>query len=73
MNDRNVTDNVTDKRFAKIIDLIMENDTISTSQIAEELNVTKRTILRDISKLKTDNLITRSGDEKTGRWVIIKK
>jgi len=49
----NVTDNVTDnQRNIKIIELIKINNKISSAEMAEILDVTKRTILRDIEKLK---------------------
>ncbi len=68
----NVTDNVTDKRSELILNLIRKNEKISTTEIARELNVTKRTILRDIEKLKGQNKLKRSGNNKTGYWKIIK-
>ena len=41
---------------------------MTTTQMAERLGVTKRTILRDIEALKEKGLITRIGSEKTGYW-----
>ena len=67
-----VTDNVTD-RGSKIIALIKENNQISTTQMAAILSVSKRTILRDIDKLKQLGQVFREGDEKTGSWKINKK
>lgn len=64
----NVTD-VTDRQHA-IIDLVKEHTNITTTQMAERLGVTKRTILRDIEALKGKGLITRIGSEKTGYWEI---
>ena len=68
----NVTDNVTDNRLKKIIELINKNNTISTIELSKFINVSKRTILRDIDKLKNQNIIRRIGNEKTGHWQIIK-
>jgi fido (protein-threonine AMPylation protein) len=68
-NVTNVTDNVTD-RDSKIIALIKENNHISTAKMAIILSVSKRTILRDIDKLKQLGKISREGDEKTGHWKI---
>ena len=62
----NVTD-VTDRQHA-IIDLVKEHTNITTTQMAERLGVTKRTILRDIEVLKEKGLIIRVGSEKTGYW-----
>ena len=41
--------------------------------MAEKLNVTKRTILRDIEKLKKQNKIKRTGSNKDGQWEAINK
>ncbi|GHT71426.1 hypothetical protein FACS189455_3200 [Bacteroidia bacterium] len=68
-NVTDVTENVTD-RISKIIALIKEDNRISTAKMAIILSVSKRTILRDIDKLKQSGLISREGDEKTGYWQI---
>ena len=62
----NVTD-VTDRQHA-IINLVKEHTNMTTTQMAERLGVTKRTILRDIEALKEKGLIIRVGSEKTGYW-----
>ncbi len=68
-----VTDKVTDiQRRIKIIELIKINNKISTTEMAEIIDVTKRTILRDIEKLKEQNKVKRIGSEKSGYWQIIK-
>ncbi len=64
----NVTD-VTDRQRA-IINLMKDNATVSTIQMAEKLGVTKRTILRDIEALKAKQIITRIGSGKTGHWEV---
>lgn len=63
---KNVTD-VTDRQHA-IINLVKEHTNMTTTQMAERLGVTKRTILRDIEALKKKGLIIRVGSEKTGYW-----
>lgn len=63
---KNITD-VTDRQHA-IINLIKEHTNMTTTQMAERLGVTKRTILRDIESLKKKGLISRVGSEKTGYW-----
>jgi len=39
--------------------------------MAEILSVSKRTILRDIEKLKQAGKISREGSERTGYWKIL--
>ena len=67
-----VIDNVTDvtDRATKILSLIRDNKQITVSDIARHLEVTKRTILRDIEKMKNSNAIKRIGSEKSGYWFI---
>ena len=72
-NDVNVTDNdvnVTDNREETILKLVEENKEISTAKIAERLNISRRTVLRDIEKLKQQGRIKRVGGEKSGYWEI---
>jgi len=70
-------DNVTDKneiatakRTKVILEHIANNPNISTSELATQLEVSKRTILRDINTLKQQNKLERIGKEKTGYWKI---
>jgi ATP-dependent DNA helicase RecG len=71
-NSNNVTDNVTD-RTVLIIEIIKENNKITTNEIAEKLKVTKRTILRDIEILKKQGKLKRVGNEKTGYWELVNR
>ena len=68
--DVNVTDNVTGREQV-IFDKIKQDNKITTTQLANQLNISKRTILRDIEKLKQQNKIKRTGDERTGYWEIL--
>ena len=72
----NVTDDVTDDvtdRAKEIVNLMIENNQITASEIAKYMKVTKRTILRDIEKLKKDNILERIGTDKSGYWKITEK
>jgi len=68
----NVTENVTEKRIDLIVDEIRLNNLISIDQLAKKLKVTRRTIIRDIEKMKNQNIITRIGPDKGGHWEITK-
>lgn len=68
---KNVTENVTENRLHKILNYISHDKKSSTESIAKKLNVTKRTILRDIEKLKNVNKIRYIGSAKSGYWEII--
>ena len=67
----NVTDDVTDRCY-RLLEIIIANNQISTQKMAEIMHVTKRTILRDIEKMKQENQIERIGSEKNGYWKIKK-
>ena len=58
-------------RRDSIIKLIKQNKNYSISKLAELLDVSPRTISRDIEKLKTGKRIQRIGDENTGYWELL--
>ena len=68
----NVTQNVTQNRLDAIIHLIQNENKITTAAIAKKLQLSKRTILRDIEKLKATNKINYVGAAKGGYWKILK-
>jgi len=68
-----VTKNVTkEERLIKILKLVESNPSITTGEIALRLELTPRTVLRDIDQLKTENRLRRVGGRKKGKWIIIK-
>ncbi len=54
----------------EILKLIEKNKNITQKEISEELNITKRTIERNMMILKEMNLIERIGSRKSGYWKI---
>jgi predicted HTH transcriptional regulator len=60
------------KRKIKILELVESNPSITTGEIASRLDLTPRTVLRDIDQLKTENRLRREGGRKKGKWIIIK-
>lgn len=54
----------------KIMDMISQDNTVTTEQMAEALNISKRAILKQISKLKEQGLLQRVGGAKGGHWLI---
>lgn len=68
---KNVPKNVPLKRLDKILALVGKNKDISILELSIQLNVTDKTIKRDISKLKETNKIKRVGSLKTGYWEVI--
>lgn len=52
----------------KIIELIRSDNTITVQAMAQEVNVSKRTIEREMKKLRDNGRITREGGNRHGRW-----
>ena len=57
----------------KIIELIRADDTVTVSAMAESLGIPKRTIEREMKKLRDSERITREGGNRYGRWIINQK
>lgn len=68
-----VVNGVVNTRLNKIIELIKSDKAVSASQIAKALNISSRTVQRDIDKLKKQKRIMRIGSEKGGHWKINEK
>lgn len=72
---RNKKDNAVQSAFpegrrAEVLRMMKEDEQIGVGVMAEQLGVAKRTILRDIDKLKKMGIVERVGPEKGGRWVV---
>lgn len=70
---KNVTKNVTkkEKRQEKIIGYLRLKKHTSTNELSVLLNVTRRTIMRDISELKEQNRIEYVGTPQKGYWKVL--
>ena len=60
-----------EKTEDKIITLIKENSKITTEILAQEIGISKRAVLKQISKLKQLNIIKRNGSPRSGFWEIL--
>ena len=58
------------ERQRNICKLIKDNPQVSVAEMSVVLSVVKRTIERDISKLRDMGIITREGNTSAGRWVV---
>ena len=61
--------NVNDRKNI-ILKNIKETESLDTTDIAKQLNVTKRTIERDLAELRKENKIEYIGSSKNGKWII---
>ena len=68
----NVPKNVPLNRLDDILGLIQKNRDITSSQMAEILKISDKTVKRDISKLKEQNRLKRVGSLKSGHWEVVK-
>ena len=60
------------KTEKKIMDIIANNSNITQQEIADSLNLTNRTIKRNMNLLQAKGIIKRVGANKNGHWEIIK-
>ena len=73
-SNKDVTKDVTkEKRLEEVLNLVSKNKSISTKDIAKLLDVTMRTIMRDIETLRDKGKLKRIGGRKDGYWKIIDK
>jgi len=71
------TDNCTDKIALSdtekaVLELMRQNPNITTTQIADELKVVRRTISNAVKHLKESGIIVRQGSDRFGSWEIVK-
>lgn len=56
-----------------ILQLISENERITSREMANKLTINRSAILKHLKKMQEENIIHREGSQKSGRWVIISK
>ena len=66
-----VLENVPDSRQMKILQAIAADPFITTAKLAEQFQVTDKTIKRDLSALKDKGKIQRIGAERGGHWKVL--
>jgi Fic family protein len=59
------------KNGAKLLNLIAKDPSISTEALGQTLGISKRAVLKQISKLKTQGSLKRIGPAKGGHWKIL--
>ncbi|MBR6082911.1 MAG: putative DNA binding domain-containing protein [Salinivirgaceae bacterium] len=80
LNKQNVGENVGDvsvieltERQRKIVNLIINDPTISATRMSVMMSVIKRTVERELAALRKQGVIAREGNARTGHWRIIDK
>lgn len=57
---------------AALLQLISDNNSITTREMAEKTGINRSAISKHLRKLQDDNIIRREGSQKSGKWVIIR-
>ena len=56
----------------QVLILLDDNPSLSASEIAERIGISKRGVEKQLKKFKELGIITRQGSDKTGLWIINK-
>jgi len=54
----------------RILELLIDNPKITMAEMAEKLNVAKRTIEREVKQLRETGRVERIGSKRFGHWKI---
>ncbi len=60
------------KTSGKIIQLILQNSSITISEMALQIGIAERSVERNIRKLQTEGKLKRVGPAKGGYWLVVK-
>lgn len=76
IDNKNVGSNVglnvgLNKTEKKVIELLIENSSLTSIELAEKIGVTKRTIERTFKSLQEKKMIERIGSKRDGNWIVI--
>ena len=55
-----------------LLKLIKANKKITRAELSEKLNISKKTVERDIKYLKEQGILSYKGSARTGEWIISK-
>ena len=61
------------RRIQAIMSMIAKNSHVSLTAMANQLDVSTKTIWRDLTELKEQGVLERIGDDFNGEWKILKK
>ena len=59
------------ERQEVILDLIKQDETITSSILTQKIGISQRTLMRELAALHEKGFLTREGGRKDGRWVIL--
>lgn len=70
--EKNVSENVPEKRWNNIISIMKKDRQVTIAELAKHLSVTEKTIKRDIEKLRKAGKLERVGPDKGGYWEVLR-
>lgn len=68
IDNKNVGLNKTEK---KVIELLIENPSMTSIELSEKIGVTKRTIERAFKSSQEKKMIERVGSKRDGNWIVV--
>ena len=68
-DNKNVGFNKTEK---KVIELLIEDQSLTSIELSEKIGVTKRTIERAFKSLQEKEMIERIGSKRDGNWIVVR-
>ena len=73
IDNKNVGLNVgLNKTEKKVIKFLIENPSYTSTELAEQTGVTKRTIERTFKSLQEKKMIERIGSKRDGNWIVVR-
>ncbi|WP_144009400.1 HTH domain-containing protein [Pedobacter nyackensis] len=66
-----VNGTVNKDRLSMILAEIFKNNRLSIEDLAKIIGVSRRTLIRDLDKLKEQRRLLRVGSDKAGNWEIL--
>lgn len=61
------------ERQQTILSIMKQNPSIIREDLANKLGISLATLKRELTSLRKEGYITRSGSDKNGQWIVVSK
>ena len=61
------------ERQQTILSIMKQNPSITREDLANKLGISLATLKRELTSLRKEGYITRSGSDKNGQWIVVSK
>ena len=61
------------ERQQTILSIMKQNPSIIRENLANKLGISLATLKRELTSLRKEGYITRSGSDKNGQWIVVSK